>query len=250
MYMDFVNEEKEINLKDLLFNILKNWRTIFIASIPFTFLMMIFKFKKIFEKPQIFDLIVSILKTALVGYVVGIVVITFYYLFRTLLDDSIKSAEEIESYTKLNLIGTIPKLENTKENKVDLCIKKYIGGISLKNKDKEKLINCIAKEIEVEKNLKAKGKINIALVSSESKETTIDFANMINDKISDELTLNAAGNIMKDPEGINIASSSDYIILIERQLKSKHSDLIQILRRLNGWNKEILGLVLLDVDAI
>lgn len=250
MHLDFINEEKEINLKDLLFNILKNWRTILIFSVPFMFFAVAFKLKKIFENQLIISLIISMIKTAVVGYIIGVFAIAFYYLFKFILEDSIKSAQEIENYTKLNLIGVVPKLQKDKENQVDFFIKRHICGISLKNEDKEKLIRCMAREIEVEKNLKSKDKVNIALVSSESNETAAEFANMINGSISNEVTLSVAGNIIKNPEGIDVAYNSDYIILVERQIKSKYSDLNQILRRLNVWNKEILGIVLLDVDAI
>ena len=91
----------------------------------------------------------------------------------------------------------------------------------------------------------------VAIVSSNTENVSNQCEELLIKKISnDNIKLLSAGDIWTNEKAIDIVMKANYIILAERQGSSKYSELEQTCKQLESWNKEILGTVLLDVDAL
>lgn len=241
-----MNDEKELDLKELFYNVFRNWKFIFLFPIISVFVFLIIKVNYIFREAQV----IGIAKLILIGYVVGFFCMIFFYVFRFITSGVIKSSSELWNYSKLNLLGVVPATSTKKDGKIDLFIKRVLGGVEIREEDCQELINCIAKEVKIEMDTILNGKGNIALVSSRPKEEIAKFKTMVEEQLPNEIKLCLAGDIRLNSKGKESAVGADCVILVEKQFESRYSDLEEICRRLNTWKKKILGIVLLDVDAI
>lgn len=245
-----MNNEKEVNLKELFYIVCKQWRYILLIPIISSVILLITKIKNIMSGTQDLNIMESVFNPILIGYALGVLVVALFCTCRFAMSDRIKSPTELWNYSNINLIGVIPRPQAKRDRKFDFFVKRVLGKIKIKRNDCDELVKCIVSEIKAEINIKAKGKSRIALVSSDSLETASEFESLIRDKLPDEISLCLSGDIRLSSEGIKSAAEADYVILVERQFKSRYSDLEEICRRLKIWKKEILGIVLLDVDAV
>jgi len=59
-----------------------------------------------------------------------------------------------------------------------------------------------------------------------------------------------AGNPMIDKTAIEEVEGADCVVIVEKQNHSNYRDIVRECNRIDSWGMKILGIVLLDVDAI
>ncbi len=252
--MIYIKEEKELSVKDIFFDICAKWRSVIGICFLGVFVVALVNVPSFLQYKEVLGLSgvckVLIKHLVVVGIVIAFCVIVFYAI-KYLVSDTIKSVEEYSLYSNVKILGVIPQKNNKKHFFIDKIIKKY-RGIKLFSTNRDCLIKRVANVINTEIGLKdLKNIVSIAVVSSCSASESDEFVKLVESKVlSDNIKLLSAGDIMVSADAINIIYKADCVILVERQGKSKYSEMKKTCEMLDSWNKEIMGAILLDVDAI
>lgn len=251
--MNFIKEERDINIKELLLHVFAKWRSILATGTCGVLLVFIINFANVLKYRKILGntvVIVELLKYIAIGFAVPIVISIVFYAFRYMFSDIIKSTNEYNMTSELKLLGGIPKLDIKNNCFIDKIIKKCMG-IKILHADRDKLIKRVYNVIAAESLLRDKDVYMIAVVSSYKNETTESFVETLNPALAmQNLRIVSAGDILVNENAINIVMEADYVVVVEQQGKSKYSEFEQTCKNLESWNKKILGTVLLDVDAL
>lgn len=252
-YMNFVKEEKDVNLKELFLDVVGKWRSIVISSIVAMIVVAIInvpgmiKFKDILGVSVV---LIEAIKYSIIAFVVVAAICVVVYAFVYMFSDKIKSVIDYNLSCNLKLLGEIPCNESKRNLFIDKVIKK-IRGIKIAYSKRDNLIERVANVILAEIYIRNKEVCKIAVVSSVAENVASEFVDLLDDKITKErVEIVSAGDILTSETSIKQVMEADYVILAERQGKSKYSELEQTCKQLTSWNKEILGTVLLDVDAL
>lgn len=97
-------------------------------------------------------------------------------------------------------------------------------------------------EKEKEKNLKIAFTGNIAF--EEVKKLLSEMG------LENKAFARCVPNILRDPGAVPAVMEADYVILVEAQERSTYSEIERELEQLLAWKKKVLGVVVVDVDAI
>ena len=66
----------------------------------------------------------------------------------------------------------------------------------------------------------------------------------------DSITVKCVPNILTDPTAAPEVLDADYLVLVEKQEESSYSQVERELGELMAWKKQVLGFIVLDVDAV
>ena len=252
--MNYIKEEKAIDLKELLFTLCLKWRSVISITLLSAVLVIAVNIPGLVEYKNELGmqlLVKPLLKNIILVSAASFVFMVFVYLCRYMCIDNIKSVQDYLNMTSVFLIGSIPIEKKCKKSRLDKFIKR-ISGIKIQASERDNLIK--RSSLVIERNIISKmtgDSVNVAVVSSCSSDESLELFELLQNCISsDTIRIIDAGDIMNSAEAIKIVSESDYIVLAERQGKSKYSEFNQTCKQLALWNKEILGTILLDVDAL
>lgn len=251
--MDYFKEEKEISIKELLFSVVLKWRSIIsiilitmVASILINSIYAI-RYIDILGKSLIIS---AIIKQVVINAIVSGLIMGCVYAFVHLFTDTIKSVQEFTMVCNMSIVGCIANDKVKNNSKIDKLIKKS-KGIKYKIDEIESQKEYIAKVIE--RSLLAentKEKQIVAIVSSCSVEYSKQVTDAIKEKITNMIEIIAVDDINNSPSAIDDILNADYIIFAESEGKSKYYEFDQAIRKIQEWNKKILGIILVNVDAI
>ena len=251
--MDFFKQEKEISIKDMFFCIAIKWRSILYVMLLAALATFIVNIVPSLKYAAILG--VGVVGKALVTQialvcVVSVICIIAVYVVVFMFTDTIKSANECASFCSIPIIGCIVKKKHKKNNILDICIKKG-GGIKYRVDDVEQHKQCLSKIVEnvVLKDQK-ESKKRIVVVSSYSLECAERIKEAIDCGVKSNIEVLVAGDIRLYPDAIDKIASAEYVICAECQGKSKYHDLKKLVTEIAGWKKEIVGIVIEEVDGI
>lgn len=248
-------EEREIDLKDLLYYIFKKWRRLLLAAVIVMILLLLFRMPILLKLNSAADILKQSAKYVVIGVVTGLILMCFVYAVLYVINGKIKSENEFITNCRLSVLEILPKKNSKKLNGIDRLIRRMFG-VNRHTEDFDKLTDRLAEEIKAvlsvinrEKN-DMKEDIYIGIVSTDSGETASELADLVNSRFNGTVKVVAAGNILKSAESIKIVMMSDKIIMVERIAASKYQMVEAAYKKLEKWQKDIVGVVLVDGDAI
>ena len=250
--MSLVKDEKDISIKELLCYVSLKWRRILLFIILSMVLVVTLNIRSAYKYTEFLstNVIISaiIKRMILVGAVTGVFSI-FCYILKFILADTIKSVNEFYRVCDIKVIGCFTS--EKKHSKIDELIKKAFGLKILK----EDISNCAsyaAKIIEVDivKELNT-DEVVLALISSDLKMEEIEYVReLLNKYMSKKVRFIPTPEIDTHAEAIDKVIESDGVILIEKRGISKYSNIEKKCNRILSWNKNIMGVILLDMDEM
>lgn len=251
--MNYIKEEKDLNLKELFLDVISKWRSIMMLSIIALLVVFVINVPGAKEYKNLLGTTVVI--KALAKYVIlaflGTMFMTMmYYAFIYMFSDKIKSASDYNLSSNVKLLGVIPREKNKRNLFIDKIIKRF-KGIKILHSNRDNLLDRVANVISAETQIRSKDICKVAVVSSYTENVANKLIELLNGKINDKMVeIVLAGDILISEKSINTIMESDFVILAEQQDKSKYSEMEQTCKQLASWNKEILGTILLDVEAL
>ncbi|MCM1308218.1 MAG: hypothetical protein NC223_06435 [Butyrivibrio sp.] len=251
---EIFGKEKETDLKDMCYYICKKWRGILIGAVIAAVLLTVYKIPSIIELKAILNIIQKIAKYIIIGLVVGVVFMCITYIVSYIASGKVKSENEFKANCRLNIIGVLPKKIGKKLNGIDKLVRRMFGTDRRIN-DFEELAERLAEDMKAVISVKSAGKVYaesvpcIAVVSTESDETATEVVNLIGSEINSEANIIVAGNILKNAESVRIVMKSDMVLAAERIGASRYRSIEEEYRKLDVWEKTLVGIVFLDGDA-
>lgn len=252
---DIFIEEREIDLKDMLYYICKKWRGLLLAAVIAMMLLLLFKIPQLIELNNVADVLKQSAKYVVIGILVGLILMFVLYAVLYVVTGEIKSENEFMANCRLNVLGVLPKKNEKKLNCMDK-LNRRIFGINRYIDDFDKLADRLAEEIRAvlsvisDANIDTKDDLCIGVVSTDSEETARELADLMNSKFNETVKVVTAGNILKNAESIRMVMTSDKIIIVERIAASRYQMVEKAYKKLEKWQKDIVGVVLVDGDAI
>ncbi len=190
----------------------------------------------------------SIIKKVIIGSIMGFAVAVFLIILKYLLSDKIHGTSELQKRVNLAILGSVPR--DSKKTKALDRLAYYIGNIQIKSSNQEKRIKVIAQSILTFIRTKDAEQNQVALVGSVSMEDLAAIADKFNHYMdSAEKCFVPVGNPMLDLSAVLATEGIHFVVLVEKQDISTYSQVYRECERMNNLGKEILGIVLLDVDA-
>lgn len=251
--MEYIKEEKEINIKEMIFYICLKWRVYLVVLITSILLILglnaraTYKFIPVLGKKIVFW---ALAKNMFIYIILILVLIVGVRALKYIFSDAIKSINEYNLMCKIKCLGIIPEANQGKRSVVDKLLYRY-NGVKVARADRDVYIERICNLLKHNLLFDSLEAVNIAIVSSCSSVESSELQQMFEKKkLSINMQIFDAGDIINSAEGVKKVSEAQYVILAERQGKSKYSELNQTCKQLSSWNKEILGTVLLDVEAL
>ncbi len=191
----------------------------------------------------------SMIKKAIIGAFGGFFFAVFLIISQYMLSDKIHGTQELQSRVNLELLGSIPR--KLKKAKMLDRLAYSIGEIQIKSSNRDKRIKMIAQSLYALVKTKSPSHPQVALMSSISMEELAVITDEFNNAVSGaENCFIAAGNPMLDLSAVLSTEGVQCVVIIERQDISTYSQIYRECERIDNWGKEILGVILLDVDAI
>ncbi|MBQ2745541.1 MAG: hypothetical protein IJF37_08030 [Lachnospiraceae bacterium] len=245
--------ERQINIKELMCSVFAKWRTIIIIVLLAMIATAIINIPSAINyisrlgMAQIAKILIKQMLFIGVAVFVGIVIL---YIFMYITSDKIKSVLDYELNSNLKLLGAVSKKICKHNNVIDKFIKKC-SGVNLCHKDRnghiERIANVIMAELSVRANLE---KSSIALVSVCDKEVVEEFKQLLDTLKIENVSFKMASDVLTSADSVKTIMEADYVLLVECQDKTTYAKLNSSICMMNSWNKDIIGLVLTNVDAL
>ena len=248
--MEYIKDEKEISIKELIVSVLLQWKKILIVGVIAILIVVIGNISEAIKYIDILGagkVVKILLKQSIIYGILAAVACGGYYAAVYLFTDNIKSVNDFVGATNIPVIGCIPDSKN--KGRIDRLIKKIVG-VRLYKDNRDEYIAHIAKTIEADLMARNVSKTDVACVVSSGVENATSLVKAIDNKMSADISLVNAGDINVSSEGVSAVMQTKYIILLEQEGASKYRELKHTCQKLSSWNKDILGAVLVDVDSI
>lgn len=255
--------EKEIDLKDMLFYICKRWRSILVGMLAFMLAVVIFKLSSVMNLNGAGAVFKQIIKYAVIGLIVGFVVMAVFYAAMYAFTGRIKSESEFKTCCKLCVLGVLPKIDEKKLNGIDRFVR-HVFGVDRKAEDFDGLSDRLSEEIKALLSVRSNGNCrnegndknaekctpHVSVISSEGETVSVKMAGFFEKKLNSSANVTSAGDILTSAKGVQDVVNAASVIVVERIGTSKYVKVEEELTKLLQWEKDILGVVLLDGDMI
>ena len=247
-------QERQINIRELVFAVAQNWRKIFIFTILAMVVTLFLNIPSAIS--YLGKLGVVLIAKVLIKQLIFIGIATFVgciivYFFVYITSDKIKSVIDYSLNCDIKLLGVSTKENHRHKNMIDNLFKKCRGiGIYYSEQDEyiQRIINVIKAELSVRNK---ESKVEIALVSVCEKEIISKFMNLLNKKMQDDgIIFREAANILTSAESVETVTCVDYVIMVESEDKTTYSKLNSSIKLIASWEKDIIGMILVNVDAL
>lgn len=246
------DEEKVIDLKDMLYRTCICWRSICIAGlIGFicSLLINITILIQLWDAHSNNALIKVLIKYGVLGFMIGVILAILWRMVMYAFSDKIYLPEDLCQKYGINLIGVIPRNKKKKKSLLDCFIRK-VFGVKISEELQESLAERTAEEILILAVKKGKEWPDIpvvALVSSYSTDISAALGVLIEKKLKRDIRIVNAGNILQDARSIRMADRADFVVIVEKQGFSSFKEYKEACGKLILWGKDVLGVVLIDV---
>lgn len=245
-------DDREIDLKDMLFYICKRWRSLLIGTLIIMIVMILIRVPAMTELSGAAAVFKQLAKYALIGIVAGIILMCIVYAVSYVISGKIKSESDFRSNCRMNVLGVLPKKEIKRLNPVDKLVGRMFG-VDRRAEDYEALADRLAEEIkallEFHKTNDNGGKrLCLSVVSTTGNKTAEEMAKLVGLKLKDLAMVTAAGDILKSAKSIQEVMKSDLVLMVERIGVSEHQRFEETYKKIMLWGKSIIGMVLIDGD--
>ena len=248
--MEYVKEEREISVKEMFSYVLFNWKRVLGITIAVVLIVVIINIFDTVKYASIFGIVPVIkvlLKSCAIYGILSGGLCVFYYAVTFLFTDKIKSVNDFSNATNIPVIAYTPN--KTQNGKIDRFIKKIFGVKVQANKYKE-YENYVVKAIELELISKNVNVEQVVIITSANSLEIQEIVDAMNENTNSNIAFLNAGDISGSADAIDKVMKTDYVVLVEKQGESKYSELKRTCKKLTAWNKNILGAVITNVDAI
>ena len=246
--MEYLKQEKVISIKELVYAICSKWRSVLSVVMITAVLILVINLGNGLSYMDILTktvLISAIIKQIILISIVALFIVVFIYAVKFIFSDSIKTETELRMTMKIELLGNISDGNFKRNTWIDRKLRNYVGIKACENT--EMSVERVANIIRVNKDVKYKNnKIKIAIVSSYSLETAQKCTEMLKSKISGDIDIVLAGDIMDSANAVKTVTDASCIILAECIKKSKYSLINDVCHQLSIWDKDIMGIVITD----
>ncbi len=190
------------------------------------------------------------IKGMIFGFLVSVVLVAVFIAFFYIMSDKVQEGGELRKRFGLRVIAQIPKVH---EKHVWVGFDRlfaYMGGLMLMERDAGVLAKLAAQSVQAELVARGAGKEALHIVftgnidQSEIENLFVSMGWEEGDLVS------CTSCILRDPIAIPAVTKADYVVLVEKQEKSRYSEIERELEELRAWKKEVLGVIVIGVDAV
>lgn len=207
--------------------------------------------KWLLEEEPVFEydikgIVKNVIKTMLLAGLIGTLLGLVYYFIVVITSNKISSAKELKDCMGLTVIGEIPTQRKRKFQFVDKWYT-WIGEVSLKSSDYDHICEYIGRNIQgiLDENKKTE----VVFVSTSNKEKLEPIVRKVK-KSKGLYNLKLAGNVLVDPLAIDMVQNADYVVLVEEQDKTTITQIQDEIERIKLWKKTVIGVIVIEADAL
>lgn len=189
--------------------------------------------------PSFGDVAKAGIKYGIVGGVLGIFVVIFFFCIRYIMSDRLSSAKEMRYRFPIKVLGTLPVGGMKKVSAFDKWLRKMEGYVYDKDKDLE--YDLIAANI---RNYGAD--IHTLLVTGGTGENRIENARQqLSQRLAD-IKIECAGNFFLNPESLKALAECDGVVLVEEKEVSVYNMIEMEIEKISDLNKKLIGCIVLE----
>ncbi len=198
------------------------------------------------------------IKKMIISFIIGGILATIFIAFAYIMSDKLQDANELKERFGLRVIAQIPRVH---KKRVWVGLDRlfaHMGGLMFKENDVGALTKVASQSVCAElmvrgsescvQGMKNDPKIKLVFTGNVSKEESEEFLSGMS--WGEGYSVQCVSNVLRDPAAIPTVTNADYIILVEKQEKSTYSEIGRELEAFKAWKKEVLGVIVIGVDAI
>ena len=191
----------------------------------------------------------SVIKYSIIAAVLGVLFGAIWIVIQSVTADTIRNPENLKSTLTLRLLGSIPS--TVKHDTAFDKLAYSVGNIKTKRVNHDRIIAITARSIMRVARAEGIGDSKFAIMGSISTKDLVLLTDSFNKSVpGDDNRFILAGNPMIDELAIEDVENANCVIIVEKQDQSSYRDIVRECNRINSWDIKILGIVLLDVDAV
>ena len=196
------------------------------------------------------EVIKNAIKLLVIGGVIAGVVLCVFVAFGALMSGKLLNLEEVKNRFGLRIIGQLP---TERVKKPFAFVSRWFstfGGVTMVPEDYNRLAKMIGSSLKSDLISREEGNTwkKIAFTGTVSEEEIKKLLTSLNMNSSYQLI--SALDILTNAESIEKVMNADCVVLVEKQEHTKVIDMEKELEALKAWNKIVLGVVVLNTDAI
>ena len=209
---------------------------------------------KLEPEPQadytLIEVIKNAIKLLIIGGIVGGVVCAVVVAIGAMLSGKLLNPEDMKKRFGLRVIGELPSKRVKKPFAfISRWFSKF-GGITVTPEDYARLAKMIGSSVK--SDLVARKEVAdwkkivfTGTVDAEELKNTVQAL-----ELEGAYTCICAPDVLTNAESIDKVAGADCVILVEKQEQTVQADVIKELEALRAWNKTVLGVVVLNTDAL
>ena len=206
------------------------------------------------QEPQaeytLIEVIKNAIKLLIIGGIIGGVVCAIIVVFGTLMSGKLLKPEDMKNRFGVRVIGVLP---GKRVKKPFAFVSRWFsrfGGITVTPEDHPRLAKMIGSSVksDLASREEAAGWKKIAFtgtVDAEELKNTIKALGM-----DGAYTCICAPDVLTNAESIDKVAGADCVVLVEKQEQTVFSDITKELEALKAWKKTIVGVVVINTDAM
>ncbi len=194
------------------------------------------------------EIVKGSIKMLIIGFIVGAVIAAVYIAFRYIATDKLQDAKELKDRFGLRVIAQLPGVHKKRVWVGFDRLFARMGGLVLQEKDAAQLAQVAALSVSAELSGAEKSGRKLAFTGTVEKEEIEKLLSQM--KWESGYTVCSAANILHDPAAVAEVNAADYVILVEKQEESCCAQIERELEQLKAWKKNVLGVIVVGVDAI
>ena len=194
----------------------------------------------------------------IISFIIGGILATIFIAFSYIMSDKLQDAKELKERFGLRVIAQIPRVH---KKRVWVGLDRlfaHMAGLMFKENDVGALTKVASQSVCAElmvrgsescvQGMKNDPKIKLVFTGNVSKEESEELLSGMS--WGEGYSVQCVSNVLRDPAAIPTVTNADYIILVEKQEKSTYSEIGRELEAFKAWKKEVLGVIVIGVDAI
>lgn len=190
------------------------------------------------------------IKKLILGGIVGGVLAVGVVAFVCILSGKLLNPDDIRGRFGLRLIGSLP---TARVKKPFAFISRWFsafGGITVRPEDYTGLAHMIGTSIksELASSPETAAWHQLAFTGTVPQERLEQV--VADQELDTAYTAVCAADILTNAASIEKVMKADAVILVEQQEKSNVADIAREIEALRAWNKSVVGVVVIDVDAV
>ena len=182
------------------------------------------------------NVIKKTIKFGVIGLALGAILSLLYFGLRLIMQDKLKSTEELASRYALPVLGTFKQGEG-KAGKLDKIISSALG---LANATSEDAIKYIASNVA----LRSDNAKKVLLLGNTAKDNLEKIAEMLKPVMGDREII-VGGSVKNDASAISALSDDCAVVCVEDLQKTSHIDILNELKTVDASKSDKVGFVVL-----